>query len=73
MYVFVAATASSGPVPRSTACSAATARSDAGSFDSATVGAPWRRAAATTSTMSGDRPDCEIPMTSDRSNRGSTP
>jgi hypothetical protein len=32
----------------------------------AIVGAPPRRAAASTSTMSGERPDCEIPITTAR-------
>ena len=46
---------------------------EAGSLVMASVGAPWSRAAATTPTMSGDAPDWLIPMTSARSNRGSTP
>ena len=42
-------------------------------FVTATVAAPWRRAAATTPTMSGDAPDCEMPITSERSSRGRAP
>ena len=53
--------------------SAAATRSESASFVSAIVGAPWRRAAARTPTMSGDCPDCEMPITSERSSRGSVP
>ena len=45
----------------------------AGSLVIASVGAPWRRAAATTPTMSGDAPDWLIPITSALPNRGSAP
>ena len=62
MYVFVAAIASSGPAARSMTWSAAAASGLAGSLVMASVGAPWRAAAAMTATMSGDAPDWLIPI-----------
>ncbi len=73
MYVFVAATASSGPAPRSMVVSAASASADSGSFVMASVGAPCRRPASMTATTSGEAPDWLMPTTSDRSSRGSAP
>ena len=73
VYVFVAATASSGPAARSIANSAIEPSALAGSLVIASVGAPWRRADSTTPTTSGDAPDWLIPMTSARSRRGATP
>ena len=53
-------------------CSAAWASADPGSLVIAIVGWPWRRAASTTPTTSGDAPDWLMPITSDRANTGST-
>ena len=72
VYVLVAAIARSGPAPRSRTCSAVVASAEPGSLVIAIVGRPWRRAASTTPTTSGDAPDWLIPMTSDRENTGST-
>ena len=69
-YVFVAATARSWPAQSATTRSAATASRDVGSFVIAIVGQPWARASETTAAMSGDAPDCEMPMTSADSSRG---
>ena len=73
MYVFVAATACSGPAASATTCSAASASGLVGSFVIERVGTPWRRAASTTPTTSGERPDWLMPTTSARVNRGTTP
>ena len=73
MYVLVAAIARSGPADSAMVQSAAAASGEAGSLVSATVGAPWRRAASTTATMSGDAPDWLMAMTSVCSSRGSAP
>ena len=54
-------------------CAAAAASAESGAFVIAIVGAPWRRAASTTPTTSGEAPDWLIPMTSACANRGSTP
>jgi hypothetical protein len=64
-YVFVAATASSGPAASGTVASAMRASSDPGSFVTATVKAPAPRAPRTYSTTSGVRPDWERPITVD--------
>ena len=64
-YVFVAATASSGSAASGIVASATVASSDAGSFVTAIVNAPARRAPFTYSTTSGVRPDWERPMTVD--------
>ena len=55
-YVFVAATASSGPASSGSTASATCASSDAGSFVTATVNAPRRRARSRYSTTSGVDP-----------------
>ena len=44
--------------------SAVAASGEAASLTRATVCTPWRRASSSTATMSGERPDCDIPMTS---------
>ena len=69
----VAATPSSGPAEMGTVNSAAAASSDDGSLVTATVSAPWRRASSRTATMSGERPDCEMPSTSALWRRGVAP
>ena len=69
-YVFVAATARSWPASRGRTASASCASGEEASFVSATVGLPWRRASASTEMMSGDAPDCEIPITIAPSSRG---
>ena len=73
VYVFVAAMARSGPARRSMVVSAAAASGEAGSLVMAMVGAPCARPAAMTPTTSGEAPDCEMPMTSERSSRGRAP
>ncbi len=73
VYVLVAATASSGPAPRSIDVSAAVANGEVGSLVMASVGAPWRRPASITATTSGDAPDWLIPTTSERSSLGCAP
>ena len=62
-YVFVAATASSGPAPSAIVASAAAARSESASFVIATVNAPAFRARSRYSTTSGVWPDWERPIT----------
>ena len=64
-YVFVAATARSGPAASGNVTSAATPRSDSGSFVTAIVGAPRSRARTTYSTTSGVSPDCDSATTTD--------
>ena len=73
VYVFVAATLRSTPAWRGRTHSAARASGLAASFTIASVGAPARRAAATVSTTSGERPDWEIPITSAPFTRGGRP
>ena len=73
MYVLVAAIARSGPADRSSVQSARSASGEDGSLVSATVGAPWRRAASTTATMSGEAPDWLMARTRVRVSRGSAP
>ena len=73
VYVFVAATASSGPASRDRTWSAAVASGEPGSFVIAIDGAPCRRASSRTATMSGDSPDWEMPMTSASAIRGGAP
>ncbi len=63
VYVFVAATLRSTPAWSGSTQSAARASGLDASFTIASVGAPARRAAATVSTTSGERPDCEMPIT----------
>ena len=63
VYVFVAATASSGSAASRIVASAASASSDAASFVTAIVNAPVARAPRTYSTTSGVWPDCERPIT----------
>ena len=53
-----------GPARTSTTWSAVSASGESASLVSATVSAPCRRASSTTATMSGERPDCEMPTTS---------
>jgi hypothetical protein len=69
-YVFVAATARSGPACNGSTQSAVRARSDLGSFVIASVGRPWRRASASTATTSGEAPDCEIAIAKAPASRG---
>ena len=56
----MAATESSSPASSGTTTSATAASGEDGSLVIATLGRPWSRAAASTATMSGERPDCEI-------------
>ena len=63
VYVFVAATASSGSAESGIVASAASASSEDGSFVTAMVNAPVERAPRRYSTTSGVRPDCERPIT----------
>ena len=69
----VAAIDRSGPADMSIVHSAAAASAEPVSLVIATVGAPWRRAASTTATMSGEAPDWLIATTSAWARRGSAP
>ena len=62
VYVFVAATARSGPQRSANVASAVRARRERAAFVMAIVNAPLRRAAATTAATSGELPDCEMPI-----------
>jgi len=70
VYVFVAATARSGPQRSRNVALAARASFDRGPFVIASVKARSRRASATTAATSGELPDCEMPTTAPPANDG---
>ena len=72
-YVFVAATASSGPALSGNTASAAAASAESGSFVIATVNAPLVFARSTYSTTSGVRPDWDSASTVEPAMSSSAP
>src|SRR5205823_7959102 len=70
VYVFVAATDRSRPEWQSTVSSAVAASAELCALVTASVKAPWARAARTTATISVDSPDWEMPTTSALRSRG---